>query len=89
MALGKRGLGRPLKYNIRTARNTGFLDLVFNPRSKWEMAISKSWRVVMPYLAQWTYRCHVEGARDGGFRIHDIHGLKFWKEPYLHLHLYA
>ncbi len=44
----------------------------------------------MPYLANWTYRHHIEEARNAGLRISDLYsGLKFWKEPYIHLHLYA
>ena len=53
------------------------------------MYVSKAWRMVFPYLANMTYKFHVEGAREGGFRIEDVYYMKFWKEPYLHLHLYA
>ena len=66
-----------------------FLDLVFHPRNQWEMALSKTWRVIMPYLASMTYKHHVQEARDGGFRIQDLYTLKFWKEPYIHNHIYA
>jgi len=51
MALGKRTLGRPHKYNLRRAETNGFMDLVFNPKSSFEMYLSKAWRVAMPYLA--------------------------------------
>jgi len=74
---------------LRRAEANGFMDLVFNPKSSFEMYLSKAWRVAMPYLASMTYKHHVEEARDGGFRIMDIYHNKFWKEPYTHMHLYA
>lgn len=89
MALGKRSLGRPHKYNLRKGEHHGFMELVFHPRSSFELYLSKAWRIAMPYLASMTYKHHVEEARDGGFRIMDIYYNKFWKEPYIHMHLYA
>ena len=40
--------------------------MVFNPRNRFEKVISKSIRLMMPYLAFFTYRFHVEKAREAG-----------------------
>jgi len=55
MALGKRQLGRPHKFNLRNASATGFMELVFHPRNSFELYLSKAWRIAMPYLGQMTY----------------------------------
>lgn len=90
MALNKRQIGRPLKGNIRQPYQSGLLDLIYNPRNKFETSLSKAWRMAFPYLGSWSYKFNVEHAREGGYRIDDIYsGLKFWKEPYIQLHLYA
>ena len=90
MALGKRQLGRPLKYNIRAPRESAMMDLIYNPRNQFEQFLSKAWRLSFPYLATLTYKGHVEGAREGGFRIDDIYSpIKFWKDPYIQLHLFT
>lgn len=89
MALGKRQLGRPHKFNLRNASATGFMELVFHPRNSFELYLSKAWRIAMPYLGQMTYQFHVKEARDGGFRIMDQYHNKFWKEPYIQMHLFA
>jgi len=34
--MGKRRLGRPLKYNIRNRGRAGWLELIFNPRNQVE-----------------------------------------------------
>lgn len=34
--LGKRQIGRPIKYNIRTKDRQGWVELVFNPRTRVE-----------------------------------------------------
>ena len=64
--LGKRKIGRPIKYNIRTQGKMGWIDLVFNPRNRFEQYLSDTLRFVHPYLAFVTYRFHVEKAREGG-----------------------
>ena len=33
---GKRKIGRPLKYNIRNKGHQGWIELIFNPRSRVE-----------------------------------------------------
>jgi hypothetical protein len=35
--LGKRKMGRPVKYNIRTKGRQGWIELLFNPRSQFEV----------------------------------------------------
>uniref|UniRef100_A0A7S3ID22 Uncharacterized protein n=1 Tax=Strombidium inclinatum TaxID=197538 RepID=A0A7S3ID22_9SPIT len=87
--LGKRQIGRPIKYNIRHMGDQGLVELVFNPRNKWEMTLSKTMRFIHPYLAFFTYRFHVEKARDAGIRIDDFYNNKFHKEPYIMNHVYA
>jgi len=87
--LGKRQMGRPLKYNIRTRGRAGWVELVFNPRNKFEQTVSDVMRFVHPYLAFITYRFHVEKAREIGIRIDDFYLLKFHKEPYIMNHVYA
>jgi hypothetical protein len=34
--MGKRRLGRPLKYNIRHRGRAGWIELIFNPRNQVE-----------------------------------------------------
>ncbi len=65
------------------------MELVFNPRNKWEVTLSKTMRFIHPYLAFFTYRFHVEKARDAGIRIDDFYNQKFHKEPYIMNHIYA
>ena len=63
---GKRKIGRPLKYNIRHKGAQGWIELVFNPRSKLETYVSEAVRFIHPYLFYITYRFHVEKAREAG-----------------------
>ena len=63
---GKRKIGRPLKYNIRHKGAQGWIELVFNPRSRLEQYVSEAIRFVHPYLFYITYRFHVEKAREAG-----------------------
>ena len=69
--LGKRKLGRPVKYNIRSKGFQGWVELVFNPRSKLEKYISNTMRFIHPYLFYITYRFHVEKAREAG-KYHNL-----------------
>lgn len=64
--LGKRQIGRPLKYNIRNKGRVGWIELVFNPRTRTEQYISDAMRFIHPYLFFITYRFHVEKAREAG-----------------------
>lgn len=64
--LGKRKIGRPVKYNIRTQGKQGMIELVFNPRTRVEQYLSQTIRFVNPYLFAMTYKFHVEKAREGG-----------------------
>jgi len=64
--LGKRKIGRPLKHNIRSKGVQGWVDLVFNPRTRAEQYVSNAVRFIHPYLFYVTYRFHVEKAREAG-----------------------
>ena len=65
--LGKRKIGRPIKYHIRTkTRGQAWVELVFNPRNRFEQKCSEVLRFIHPYLAFVTYRFHVEKAREAG-----------------------
>ena len=63
---GKRKIGRSLKPTIRNRGSSGFVELVFNPRNRFEQYISQAMRFVHPYLFYVTYRFHVEKARESG-----------------------
>lgn len=71
--MGKRAIGRPVKYNIRARGMEGWIELVFSPRNKVEEYISSVMKFIHPYLFFMTYRFHVEKAREGGFRIEDTY----------------
>jgi hypothetical protein len=43
-----------------------WIEAVVNPRSNVEMYYSSIFRAVQPFLTFFTYRFHVEKARDGG-----------------------
>jgi hypothetical protein len=87
--MGKREIGRPLKYNIRNRGRHGWIELLFNPRNKTEQFVSGWLRLAHPYLAHCTYRFHVEKCREIGIRIEDFYCQKFHKEPYIMNHVYA
>jgi len=87
--MNKRHIGRPLKHNIRSKGRMGWIELVFNPRNKFETYMSQMIRFINPYLAFATYRFHVEKAREAGLRIEDMYCNKFHKEPYIQFHIYA
>ena len=63
---GKRKIGRPMKYNIRHKGAQGWIELVFNPRTRVEQYVSEALRFIHPYLFYVTYRFHVEKAREAG-----------------------
>ena len=63
---GKRKIGKPLKYNIRHKGGQGWIELVFNPRTKFEGYVSQALRFAHPYIFYLTYRFHVEKAREAG-----------------------
>ena len=67
---GKRKIGRPLKYNIRHKGHQGWIELCFNPRTRFEQYISEAMRFIHPYLFFVTYRFHVEKAREAGKLIY-------------------
>jgi len=73
--LGKRQIGRPLKYNIRNKGRQGWIELVFNPRTRTEQYISDAIRFVNPYIFFITYRFHVEKARESG-KLTELNGRK-------------
>jgi len=87
--MGKREIGRPIKYNIRTRGRAGWIELIFNPRTKVEKTVSDIMRFLHPYIAFITYRFHVEKSRENGLRIEDFYMQKFHKEPYFMNHIYA
>ena len=64
--LGKRRIGRPLKYNVRSKGRQGWIELVFNPQTRAEQYASQFLRFVHPYLFHITYKFHVEKAREAG-----------------------
>jgi hypothetical protein len=78
-----------LKYNIRNKGAQGWIELVFNPRTRFEQYVSEAMRFIHPYLFFVTYRFHVEKAREAGLRVEDVYCNKFHKEPYVMHHLYA
>lgn len=53
------------------------------------MYLSKAVRAIQPILSYFTYRFHVEKAREHGIRVEDMYCQKFFKEPYIHHHVYA
>lgn len=63
---GKRKIGRPMKYNIRNQGRTGWIELVFNPRTRVEQYISDAMKFAHPYIFAMTYKFHVEKAREAG-----------------------
>ena len=64
---GKRVIGSPLKYNIKTkSRNQGWIEMVFHPQGRVEEFLSKAIRFIHPYLFYVTLRFHAEKAREGG-----------------------
>jgi hypothetical protein len=64
---GKRVIGSPLKYNIKTkSRNQGWIEMVFHPQGRVEEFLSKVVRFIHPYLFYVTLRFHAEKAREGG-----------------------
>lgn len=87
--LGKRKIGRPIRYNLRTKGKQGWIELLFNPRNQFELQVSNVMRFMHPYIAFVTYRFHVEKSREIGIRIEDFYCQKFHKEPYFMWHLYA
>lgn len=87
--LNKRKIGRPLRYNLRNRGTDGWIELVVNPRNQWEQFCSKVLKAYYPYLSFFTYRFHVEKAREIGIRIEDFYDNKFHREPYIHYHIYA
>jgi hypothetical protein len=86
---GKRKIGGALKPAIRNRGGEGWIELVFNPRNRFEQYISQAVRFAQPYLFYVTYRFHVEKARESGMRVEDTYHNKFHKEPYVMLHVYA
>jgi len=64
--LGKRKIGRPIKYNVRSRGSQGWVELYFNPKNRFEMATSQAMRFIHPYLFYFTYKFHAEAARDVG-----------------------
>jgi len=87
--MGKRQIGRPIKYNLRNRNTEGWLELVFAPRTRTEEVVSNVMKFMHPYLFFITYRFHVEKAREVGMRIEDVYHNKFHKEPYIMNHIYA
>jgi hypothetical protein len=64
--MGKRAIGRPVKYNVRNRGMQGWIELCFSPRTKVEEYVAGAMKFVHPYLFFITYRFHVEKAREGG-----------------------
>lgn len=71
--MNKRKLGRPLKANLRHRDKAGWIELLFNPRNRFESAVSSTMRSLYPYIAYFTYRFHVEKSREIGISIEDFY----------------
>jgi hypothetical protein len=71
--LGKRKIGRPLKYNIRNKGSLGWVELVFNPTTRVEKTVSTALKFIHPYLFHITYKFHVSQARDVGKYLKQSH----------------
>jgi len=67
----------------------GWLELMFSPKNRFEEVCGQALRFINPYLSFVTYRFHVEKARDAGMRVEDLYCMKFHKEPYILMHIYA
>lgn len=63
---GRRVIGKPMRYNMRTQQKQGWVELVFNPRTRAEQYVSNAYRFCQPYLAAFTYKFHAEKAREAG-----------------------
>lgn len=88
--MGKRKIGRPIKYNIRKqGLELGMIELIVNPRNRYEQYAANTFKFIRPYLCQMTYKFHAEKAREAGIRVEDIYNNKFHKEAYIMHHLYA
>lgn len=87
--LGRRQIGRPTKYNLVNKHGRGVLELMYQPRNKFEALIGRAIHTGLPILSYFTYRIQVERARDAGLRVGDIYHQKFFREPYITWHIYA
>ncbi len=88
--LGKRALGRPTKWNIvNKTGGRGVLEAMYKPRNAFEEYLGKFVHASMPLLSYFTYRFHVERARVAGMKLEDHYHQKFFREPYIHWHIYA
>lgn len=88
--LGKRTLGRPTKWSIvDKTGGRGVLEAMYKPRNALEQYFGKFVHASMPLLSYFTYRFHVERARAAGMKIEDHYHQKFFREPYIHWHIYA
>lgn len=63
--------------------------MVYQPEGAVQNFISTLCKATFPYLSHFTYKFHVERARVAGLHIEDIYEHKFFKENYIHWHLYA
>lgn len=87
--LGKRQIGRPLKWNIVNKHGRGVLELMYKPRNQLEQVIGKTIHGFLPMISYFTYKFHVERARVAGMRVEDSYYQKFFREPFIAWHIYA
>jgi hypothetical protein len=87
--LSKRQIGRPLKSNIVTKEGRGVLEMMYQPRNQFEQVLGGVIHGFMPLMSYFTYKFHVERARDAGMRVEDTYHQKFFREPYITWHIYA
>lgn len=87
--LGKRAIGKPLKYNIVNKWNRGVLEMMYQPRNQFEQVVGKVIHGFLPLVSYFTYKFHVERARVAGQRVEDTYHQKFFREPYHTWHIYA
>jgi hypothetical protein len=88
--LGRRQLGRASKFNILNKQGgSGVLELMYQPRNTFEQLVGRAIHSSLPLLSYFTYRFHVERARASGMRVEDHYHNKFFRESYIHWHIYA
>lgn len=87
--LGRRRLDRPTKYNLINKHGRGVLELMYQPRNQFEQILGTTIHSLLPLLSYFSYRFHVERARDAGLRVEDTYHHKFFREPYITWHIYA
>jgi hypothetical protein len=88
--LNRRQMGRATKFNVVSkADKRGVLEMMYMPRNTFEQYIGKAIHASLPFLSYFTYRFHVERVRASGMKLEDQYEHTFFREPYIHWHIYA